>query len=142
MIYLKIPLKDMQTNLFQLESTNPKNNSSPWMFFYVGGEAKAFTFTWKIQNVLKRMKNHNSDFYFSSYGNFFTQNMVNFRWIFTIIRKIKSGKIWNTIFLSFQHILHLSWKSNQFWGGGVCISIVGKYPMHFKITCYFKMFMH
>ena len=33
----------------------------------------------------------------------------------TITRKIKIGKIWNSIFLSIQHIPHLSCKFEHFW---------------------------
>jgi len=42
-------------------------------------------------------------------------NVPHFRWIFTITRKIKIGKL---IFHSLQHIAHLSWKWNQNWGWG------------------------
>ena len=45
----------------------------------------------------------------------FVQKMVNFRWIFTITRKIKIRKM---IFLSIQHIPHLSWNFHHFWRRG------------------------
>ena len=45
-------------------------------------------FIWKMHNVLKRMKNNFSHFYFLSYGHFLHKN-VNFLWIFTITRKKK-----------------------------------------------------
>ena len=70
-------------------------------------------FTWMMRNVLKRMKNQFSDFYFSSYDHFCTQNYSNFRYIFTITRKIKIGKIVKLIFHA-----HLSLKREQTWGEG------------------------
>ena len=63
--------------------------------------SKLVKFEWNMRNMLNRKKNHISDFsynYFSSSGLLFTQNMANFRWIFTIIRKIKIGTIWYIIF--------------------------------------------
>ena len=58
-------------------------------------------FYWKMRYVMNRKKNHVSDFsdiYFSSYGQFWSflhPNHPNFRWIFTITRKInrKNRKI-------------------------------------------------
>ena len=59
----------------------------------------------------------------------FVLKMVNFRLLFSITRKIKNRKIWNMILLSFQHIVHFSYKFGHFWGGGgICISLVGKHP--------------
>ena len=65
-----------------------------------------------------RMKNQFSDFYFSSYGYFCTQNIVNFRWIFTHSSKNKNCKKKYFVFHSIQHIPHLSYRSDHFWGGG------------------------
>ena len=45
---------------------------------------------------------------------FLYSNHSNFRWIFTITQKIKIEKL---IFHSIQHIPHLSYKSDYFWGG-------------------------
>ena len=56
-------------------------------------------------------------FLFSSYGLFWL-NHPNFRYIFSITRKIK---IWKFIFHSIHHIVHLSWKWDQNWGGGLHI---------------------
>ena len=55
----------------------------------------------------------------------------NFRWIFTITRKIKIRKL---IFHSIQHIAHLSLK----WEGGVrvCIYLVGKKPNWCYLSCF------
>ena len=66
--------------------------------------SKVFKFTWKMRNMLNRKKKKISDFshfYFSSYGHFCTPI---FDELFTITRKIKSGKI---IFHSIQHIARL-----------------------------------
>ena len=52
----------------------------------------------------------------------FVLKIVNFRLIFTIIQEIKFGKLF---FHSFQHIAHVSWKWDQYWGGGVYMSLVG-----------------
>ena len=51
-----------------------------------------------LRNVLKLMKNQFSDFYFSSHVHFCTEDMVNFRLIFTKTRKIEIGKIGKLIF--------------------------------------------
>ena len=79
----------------------------------------------------KKWKIEISDFYFSSYGHFCTQNHPKFRWIFTLTREKKIRKIRKLIFHSIQHIAHLSLKPEQNWGEGgkgVCISLVGKQP--------------
>ena len=39
--------------------------------------SKVFKITWKMRNVLKRMKNQIFDFYFSSYAHFCTQNIFS-----------------------------------------------------------------
>ena len=75
-----------------------------WFFFF----SKVFKFTWNMWNVLKRMKNHFSDFYFSSFGHFCTQNMINFRWIFSHNSKKKIAIFLYFVFHSIQPIPHLS----------------------------------
>ena len=67
-------------------SPPPKKNDFFFIIFFLVKKKSNF-FLW---NVLKRMKNQFSNFYFSSYGNFCTQNMVNFRWIFTHSSKNKN----------------------------------------------------
>ena len=74
--------------------------------------------------TLKRMKNHISDFsdfYFSSWNfiSIFVLKKVNFRWIFTLTRKIKIGKIWNMIFFQFSRfrIFHEICTTSENWGG-------------------------
>ena len=52
----------------------------------------------KIQNRLNQRKNQIPNFYFSSYGNFCTQNMVKFQLIFHHNSKIKS----ENLFISFS----------------------------------------
>ena len=47
----------------------------------------------------------------------FVLKVSNFRWIFTITRKIKIGKILDMIFQSIQHISHLLCKDGYFKGG-------------------------
>ena len=53
-----------------------------------------------------------SNFYFSSHCEKFNENWGT---KMTKTRKIKIGKIWNLIFLSIQHIPHLSCKFEHFW---------------------------
>ena len=152
----------VDTNLFRLESTNPKKKiPTPGCFYLVGSQAshqknknqifyiffcsmlnkkksiffsKVFKFTWKMRNVLKRMKNQLADFYFSSYGHLCTQYMVNFQWNFTHNSKNKNHKK-NLIRFSFFSVhseLTVPSISIQMWqllrkgGKGVCISLVGK----------------
>ena len=70
-------------------------------------------------------------FLFFKLWSFSYSNHHNFRWIFTITRKIKIEKIVQYIFHTIQHIAHLSWKWDQNWGRGargVCISLVGTEP--------------
>ena len=87
-------------------------------------------YTWKMQNVLNRKKNHISDFsdfLFFELWSFLYWKHPNFRWIFTITWKIKIEKL---IFHSIQHIpifhqngsktdeggLHIhSWEKAQFF---------------------------
>ena len=75
-------------------------------------------FSRKIGNVLKRMKNQFSDFYFLIIVNIHRKlewfEYKTFQKI-TIIRKIKIRKIWNLIFLSIQPIPDLSCKFDHFW---------------------------
>ena len=72
-----------------------------------------FFFLVSNQNWLNRKKNQISglfDFYFSSYGHFWSfmySNVSNFRWIFTLIRKIKIGKLF------FHSVLKLNRKKNH-----------------------------
>ena len=49
-------------------------------------------FSWMMRNVLKRMKNKFSDFYFSSYHETLIENWADDAIIMTIIRKKKSEK--------------------------------------------------
>ena len=79
-------------------------------------------FAWKMRTVLNQMKNKFSDFfdfYFSSYGRFCTQKLVNFQWILstksTITRKLKIDKL---IFHLIQHCAHPSCKYGHFWSRG------------------------
>ena len=77
-----------QLNLIGFVSTNDKQTPSSILI----------PLSWKMRNVLKRMKKLFSDFYFSSYhGN----------------SKNKIGK--NLIFLSIQPIPDLSCKFDHFW---------------------------
>ena len=74
-----------------------------------------------MRNVLNSMK-----FFLSSF---------NFPWINTHNSKNKNLKKKYFVFHFIQHILHLSYKSDYFWGGGgVCISFVGKKPKCFLLT--------
>ena len=52
-------------------------------------------------------------FLFFELWSFLNSKHPNFRWIFTITRQIKIGKL---IFHSLQHVPHLSWKPDQNWG--------------------------
>ena len=83
-----------------------------------------FNFEPKIRNRLNREKNQISDisfFYFSSYVNFCDVLHPNFRWNFTITRKIKIVEFFKLFFplysaysTSFMKFL----KFDHFWGGG------------------------
>ena len=90
----------------RLASTGYQNNLFSVLHAWVGTFfffSKVFEFTWKMRNVLYKKKTH-----FSSYGNFFTQNVINFQWIFTHKSKNESRKFFYYVFHSFEHILHLS----------------------------------
>ena len=97
-------------------------------------------FTWKIRYRLNRKKNQGSnfsDFYLFELCSFLiicVLKTVNYRWIFTITLKIKIGKIGKSIFHSYQHIAHLSWKWDQNWGVGVCIYFVRKKPFFDRVS--------
>ena len=60
------------------------------------------------------MKNKFSDLYFSSYRENSSKIWVIFSTKMTKTQKIKLEKIWNKIFHSIQHILHLSYKFEHF----------------------------
>ena len=90
-----------------------------------------FKFAWKMQNVLKRMKSQFSDFYFLSYGDFCTQNMINF-WL--ILNKKILSALTNFFvgFHSFQNVsvLGLGPKIKAvLFDGVVWISLTGKSPV-------------
>ena len=67
----------------------------------------------------------------------FVLKTVNFRWIFAMTRKIKFEKL---IFLSIQHIAHLSWKWEQKWGGLGSLHILTWYRAKTEIRLYFATF--
>ena len=71
-------------------------------------------FLWMMSNVLKRMNNQFSDYYFSGFREFI-ENWCDFSTKITITRKIKIGKIWNFIFHSIQPSPHLSLIFEHFW---------------------------
>ena len=81
-------------------------------FQYLKKNSKVFKFTWKMQNVLKRMKNQNQIFANFSFRGMiiFVLKSANFRCIFTKTRKIEIEKL---IFNSIQHIADLSLKREQ-----------------------------
>ena len=82
-----IPKDAVNANLFRLGSTNLKKNIQLNDFFFLSifekksvhiflfmktSPSVLLPFQWKMRNVLKRMKNQFSDFYFWSYGHFCT----------------------------------------------------------------------
>ena len=138
-----------------------KKNSTPWNFFFWGGHgpppknrekvfyyiffyvhilsilninfifSKMFKFRWKLRNVLKRMKDQFSDFYFSSFGHFHTRNHSNFRWIFTHNSKNKNQKKnFIHVFLRFRtlRIIYNQKMMGVISEGGVCMPLSGKKP--------------
>ena len=86
-------------------------------------------------NVLNRMKNQFLDFWVMA---IFLLKTANFRWIFTIIRIIKVGKL---IFHLIQRIAaHLSLKLEQNWeGGGGGLHILSWIKAKFWDTSILKM---
>ena len=112
-----------------------RNFQKFWTTFF----SKVFKFTWKIWNRPNRKKNQIFDlwdFYFSSSGHFFTQNDLNFRWIFTHNWKNKNRKI-NLFRFSFYSAHYASFiKIGPLLGegggdgGGVCISLIGMKPLN------------
>ena len=65
-------------------------------------------------------------FYFSNYGHFCDVSTPISNEFFTITRKIKIRKMFIIFFHYIQHITHPSWNWDQNWGGGVCLSLVGR----------------
>ena len=135
----------LSANLFRLESSIQKHagsrvasprkkkedffSSKLPIFYFI-----FFKFTWKIRNWLNRKKNHISDFcnsYFSSYGHFCTQNVTNFRWIFTHNSKheYQEKKVFCFSFVSTHSASFIKMCPLLRGGCGVCISsLVGKKP--------------
>ena len=101
-------------NTFEASPPTKKKTSKGWIFFYDWKEnSNVVKFTWKMQKVLNRKKNHFSyfsDFHFELWS-FLYSNHPYFRLISTITRKMKIGKF------IFHSIL-----------GGVCISLLGTGP--------------
>ena len=64
----------------------------------------------------------------------FLPKTVNFRWIFTITRKIK--KIGKLIFHSIQHIMHLSLKWKQNWRGRY--NVICRHSVLFLLILFFE----
>ena len=96
--------------------------------------SKVVKFTWKMQNVLNRKKNHILDFSNSNFSNYaqfmviFVLKTANFQWICAVNRKKEIGKIWKLIFHPFQHIPHFMKMGAKLMVGGVCVSLVGTEP--------------
>ena len=77
---------------------------------------KVFIFTWKMRNVLKRMKNQFLRLSVFEIWSMLYSKSAHFQLIFstisTITQKLKIGK---SIFHLLQHIPHLSCKFDHFW---------------------------
>ena len=78
-----------------------------------------------MRNVLQRMKNQFSVFYFSSYGNFCAQN-CQFSMNFHDNSKNKNKKM--DFSFNSAHYASLIKMGAKLRGGGVCISLDGKHP--------------
>ena len=84
-----------------------------------------------MRNVLKRMKNQFSDFYFLSYDQFWIFLYNNFRWIFHDNSKNKKSE--NCFFIRFS-TLRIILINRIKTVGGVCTSLVGKKPRGVRLS--------
>ena len=66
------------------------------------------------------------------FSNFVAKWINFFPFLNDYVSKIQIGKIRKLIFHSIQHCAHLLLKLDHFWGGWVCISLVGKCPTFVK----------
>ena len=89
-------------------------------------------FTWKMWNRLNRKKNWISgfsDFYFSSFGHFWSFLYLNFRWIFHNNSKNKKSENFFIIFPIIYNTLPIIHKTLiKSEGKGVCMSVIGTQP--------------
>ena len=119
------PKKKKKKNQKCLDIWTKKN----LQFFFT----KVFEFTWNMQNVLNRKKNKISgfsNFYFSSYGHYWSFFYHNFQWIFHNNSKIKKRKNRKMVFSFYSvHCASPIEMGSKLRGGGgadICIYLVGK----------------